>query len=82
LKSRCHCTNRGIDLIAYADTGEGIPAFVGRPIQMRAASGQSFSIDRKYTAFPNLTLAYVWNVCDPANTVTYALTYAGALAVC
>jgi hypothetical protein len=73
--------DRGIDLIAYADSGEGVPAFVGRPIQMKAASGQSFSIDRKYTAFPNLILAYVWSVNDPANTVTYALTYAEALAV-
>lgn len=73
--------DRGIDLIAYADTGEGVAAFAARPIQMKAASAESFSIDRKYTAFPGLILAYVWNVADAGKTVTYALTYAEAVAV-
>lgn len=73
--------DRGIDLIAYADTGDGVAAFAARPIQMKAASAESFSIDRKYERFPDLILAYVWRVADAAQTVTYALTYAEALTV-
>ena len=73
--------DRGIDLLVYADTGEGLLAFSAKPIQMKAASGQSFSIDHKYEAFPNLILAFVWNVTDAASVVTYAMTYADALAI-
>lgn len=73
--------DRGIDLIAYADTGEGVTAFAARPIQMKAASAQSFSINAKYDAFPGLILAYVWNIADGSKTVTYALTHAEAVAV-
>ena len=73
--------DRGIDLITYADIGEDITAFAARPIQMKAASGESFSLDRKYRVFPGLILAYVWNVVGARETVTYALTYAEALAV-
>ncbi len=73
--------DRGIDLIAYADTGNGVLTFAAKPIQMKAASGQSFSIDRKYDVFPNLILAFVWNVADAANVVTYAMTCADALAI-
>jgi hypothetical protein len=73
--------DRGIDLIAYADTGEGVTTFAARPIQMKAASGQSFSINAKYDAFPGLILAYVWNISDGNKTVTYALTHGEAVAV-
>jgi len=73
--------DRGIDLIAYSDSGENITAFVGKPIQMKAASGESYGIDRKYTAFPGLILAYVWNVGDGNKTATYAMSYAEAVAV-
>lgn len=31
--------DRGIDLIAYAEIVSDVPAFVGRPIQLKAASG-------------------------------------------
>ena len=73
--------DRGIDLIAYFDTGETVTAFTARPIQMKAASGESFSIDRKYTMFPNLILAYVWNIHEPAKTVAFSLNYCEALAI-
>lgn len=73
--------DRGIDLLVYADTGDGVLSFAAKPIQMKAASGQSFSIDRKYDAFPNLLLAFVWNVTDPASVVTYAMTYADAVSI-
>lgn len=73
--------DRGIDLIAYADTGEGLTSFVACPIQMKAASGKAFSIDRKYEKFPNLILAFVWNVGSPNEAETYALTHAEAVAV-
>jgi hypothetical protein len=72
--------DRGIDLIAYLETGPGIAAFASRPIQMKAGLDELFYIDQKYTAFPDLILAYVWYV-DRDKTVTYALSYADALTI-
>jgi hypothetical protein len=73
--------DRGIDLIAYADVGEELLEFSACPIQMKAASKSSFSINSKYGVFPGLLIAYVWNVADPGKTVTYALTHDEAVAV-
>lgn len=73
--------DRGIDLIAYADLSSNVKTFVARPIQMKASSEASFSIDRKYKRVANLIIAYVWHVHDPSATVTYALTYKEALAI-
>ena len=39
--------DRGIDLIAYADQSSHVKSFIARPIQMKASSEASFSIDRK-----------------------------------
>jgi hypothetical protein len=73
--------DRGIDLIAYADLSARVKKFRARPIQMKAASNGSFSIDRKYEKVADLIIAYVWNIHDPGTTVTYALTYEEALIV-
>ncbi|SPE27907.1 hypothetical protein SBA7_1160003 [Candidatus Sulfotelmatobacter sp. SbA7] len=73
--------DRGIDLIAYADLSARVRKFRARPIQMKAASERSFSIDRKYEKVANLIIAYVWNIHDPGTAVTYALTYQEALIV-
>jgi hypothetical protein len=54
---------------------------VGCPIQLKAAIGGSFSVDRKYAKFPNLLIAYVWYLEDPIRTVTYATTHPEAVAV-
>jgi hypothetical protein len=71
--------DRGIDLIAYADLETQVSQFVACPIQLKAAVGSCFSIDRKYAKFPNLLIAYVWYVEDVARAVTYATTYQEAL---
>jgi hypothetical protein len=73
--------DRGIDLIAYADLSSHVRKFIARPIQMKAASDESFSIDLKYKKVADLIIAYVWHVHDPNTSVTYALTYKEALAV-
>jgi hypothetical protein len=65
--------DHGIDLIAYADTA--VSSYVARPIQMKAAWTTAFGIDRKYEKFPNLILAYVWNLSDRERAVTYAMSY-------
>ena len=67
--------DRGIDLIAYADFGPQLDRFVACPIQMKASSERSFSLDRKYEKFPALLMAYVWNLRAPDEAVTYALTF-------
>jgi hypothetical protein len=71
--------DRGIDLIAYVDKDARIGTFVACPIQMKAATDASFSLDQKYAKFPGLVLAYVWHLGNPPNTTCYALTYNEAL---
>jgi len=73
--------DRGIDLIAYADLSSKVTAFVACPIQMKAATRQAFSLNRKYERISNLLLAYVWGLQDPQNAETFALTYPEALTI-
>jgi hypothetical protein len=70
-----------VDLIAYVDLEMHVQSFVARPIQMKAASRQSFSIDRKYAKFPNLLIAFVWNLANGSEPITFAMSYAEALQV-
>ncbi len=67
--------DHGIDLIAYADLGPGLVAIVGCPIQMKASLREGFSVDAKYAKFPNLLLAYVWNIEVPLKQTIFAMTY-------
>lgn len=71
--------DRGVDLIAYLERGEGLECFSAFPVQMKAASTRAFSIDRKYAPFRNLILAYVWNVGGEESPEIYALTYEEAV---
>lgn len=73
--------DRGIDLIAYADLRTNVDGFVARPIQMKAASSRSFSVDGKYGKFANLIIAYVWHLDRSADAVVYALTFHEAVGV-
>jgi hypothetical protein len=73
--------DRGIDLIAYSDLDAQLAKFVACPIQMKASSTESFSLDAKYAAFPNLIIAHVWHVNSAETPVSYALTYPEALGV-
>jgi len=73
--------DRGVDLIAYSDTDVRLGRFVGIPIQMKAASKACFSIDKKYSKFHDMLVAYVWNVLDPSNTHIYVLTQEEAVRV-
>ncbi len=70
--------DRGIDLIAYADLATKVPAFVARPIQMKAATAAVFGLDQKYARLRDLIIAYVWYLGRPGAVVTYALSYADA----
>ncbi|MGB3542438.1 hypothetical protein [Rubrivirga sp.] len=67
--------DRGIDVIAYADLDAQSGRFVACPIRMKASSGRRFGVHQKYEKFPNLVLAFVWNLCSPDEAETYALTY-------
>lgn len=73
--------DRGIDLIAYSDVNAQLGHFVGLPIQMKAASKACFSIDRKYFRFPDLLIAFVWNVSEAGNTKIYALSQREAVQI-
>jgi len=73
--------DRGIDLIAYADLDAGHGKFTARPIQLKAATKRAFSMDRKYEKFPNLLLAFVWDIHDLPNSQCYLLTYRQSLEI-
>lgn len=76
--------DRGIDLIAYADIDRQVGRFVARPIQLKAASQQSFGIWTKYQKFHDLLLAFVWHLNgeeEKKPPVTYALTCEEAIAI-
>ena len=73
--------DRGVDLLVYADLTTDAKTFTARPIQMKAASGQSFGLDQKYSRFPDLIIAYVWNLANPERAVTYAVTYNEAVEI-
>ena len=73
--------DRGIDLIAYVDINEDYTSFIGRPIQMKAASNRTFSMDEKYAKVRGLILAYLWYLDEPDQAATFALTYSEGLAI-
>lgn len=79
--------DRGVDLIAYIDIGERAGAgavpepFSAVPIQMKAATGERFSLSRKYERLANLLLVYVWGIASASRTRLYAMTYREALAI-
>lgn len=73
--------DRGVDLIAYLDVDDDVDRFVGIPIQLKAASQRSFSIARKYNKFPNLIMAYVWDLVSDNESAVYALTQLEAVSV-
>lgn len=73
--------DKGIDLVAYRD-GENGKEFAAYPIQLKASSRESFSLDKKYERFgPRLLIAYIWNVQEPEHSDVYALTFGDALQV-
>jgi hypothetical protein len=69
--------DKGIDLIVYKG-GDNFAAF---PIQLKASSGQSFSLDEKYRRIPRLQIAYVWNVQSKGPNDVFILTFDEALEV-
>ncbi len=69
--------DRGIDLIVYRDENQ----FSAAPVQMKASTQESFSLDRKYEKFPTLLIAYVWNVNVGDKGEVYLLTFDQALRV-
>lgn len=69
--------DKGIDLIVYRDEN----GFSASPVQMKASTQESFSLDRKYEKFPNLLIAYVWNVNAGDKGDVYLLRFDQALKV-
>jgi hypothetical protein len=69
--------DRGIDLIVYRDKN----GFSAKPLQMKASTQESFSLDRKYEKFSNLLIAYVWNVNAGEKGDVYLLTFEQALKI-
>lgn len=72
--------DRGVDLIAYLDDDVS-GTFIGRPIQLKAASSEAFVVDRKYERFHQLLMVYVWHCAVPSTAVTFCLTHEECVAV-
>lgn len=73
--------DRGVDIVAYIDLAVDTSNFVAVPIQMKAASKASFSVNRKYEKVSNLIIAYVWGLQSQDHVETYALTYPEAFLI-
>jgi len=73
--------DHGIDLVAYLDIETISEGYSARPIQIKASSKQTFSIDLKYSKYPHLILAYIWNLRTSDKVVVYGLDYKDALGV-
>ena len=73
--------DRGIDLVAYLSKEEGADQFRACPIQLKVASGRDLSIYRKYEAFPQMVVAYVWCVASEDDVEVYAVTTDEALEI-
>lgn len=72
--------DRGIDLIIYRDLDES-GRFLSRPIQIKAASGESFGLNPKYSKFPDLLLVYIWHLSFLDDTLCFGLSYQEALGI-
>jgi hypothetical protein len=59
--------DRGVDLIAYLHLDEAGGGFAATPILMKAATGGSFSIARKYEKFSRMLFAHVRRVHEPKH---------------
>jgi len=69
--------DKGIDLIIYSNKSSD--KFNAIPIQLKASTNKGFSIDSKYAKFPNLHMAYVWNVGDPQKSEIFIISYQQAV---
>lgn len=73
--------DRGVDLVVYADLSKKVKSFAAVPIQLKASTARSFSVDKKYERISNLLLVHVWHVNDGQEPVFYALRYPEAVKV-
>ena len=71
--------DRGVDLIAYSDIPKDGSKFRAVPIQLKAFRKAGFNLDIKYSKFPNLLMAYVWNSTEPSKSELYLMTYGQAV---
>lgn len=69
--------DRGIDLIVFSSVGDG--GFRALPIQVKAASAESFVVQKKYRKIGGLILAYVWGV--ESTPRFFLMTYDEAVAL-
>jgi hypothetical protein len=66
----------GVDLLAFTRA-----PWMAVPLQMKAATGEVFSVQRKYEPIEHLIMVYVWNVGQLGKAEFYAMTWREALAI-
>jgi len=71
--------DHGIDLIIHSNLS--IRRFSAVPIQLKAAQKETFSVSKKYLKFPDLYMAYVWNVTEPQRASIYIMLHSVAVEI-
>ena len=70
---------RGVDQIAYADKAANNCPFTSRPIHLKAATKECFSLTRKCGAVSDLIIVYIGHVVKAqAAPIIYTLSYEDA----
>ncbi len=72
--------DRGVEVIAYNDKLKN-GRFVARPIQIKTAAGEWFGLSKRYEAFNELRIVFIWHTDEPSKALFFALSYAEALNV-
>ena len=73
--------DRGIDLLVYLDRGDDLEQFIAVPIQLKVSSGSRFTVQQKYSSFPNLLMVYLWGIGTNEVAETIALTQPEAVSI-
>jgi len=73
--------DRGIDLLVYLDRGDDLEQFIAVPIQLKVSSGSRFTVQQKYSSFPNLLMVYLWGIGADEKAETFALTQPEAVSI-
>lgn len=72
--------DKGIDLVIYDDHSDN-NQFNAVPVQLKASSARSFSVNAKYAKFPGMFMAYTWHSVNPAEAQLYIMSYGQAIEI-
>lgn len=69
--------DKGIDLVVFDD----VDGFRAYPVQLKAGAGKHFNVNKKYTKFTNMLMAYTWKSANPMEAELYVMRYKDAVSI-